>query len=641
VANVNDAPVAEAGPNQTVDEGDVVQFDGSGTDDDDLHTMNPSEVLSYSWDFNDGSPAGTGVSPTHVYNDNGTYTVTLTVTDNASAFDTDTLTVTVENVAPTVDAGVGPPPVSKGQTVIINGSFTDPGTSDTHIATIDWGDGTIEDSATSPNVSVDEINGTVTASHAYAENGDFTVTLTVTDDDGDSGTDTLTVTVKGLELIPGIPGMPGVPGVPYNVLGTTLTLTFNNPVDPSATRPDRIGFEVGNSGNWDIAFPPGIELDVQTLPGDPYTIVIDISPAHVATMNLLVAALVSHEQVDLLLAPGAFSDIEGDESLEVLGTDDVTVRMMADGMVLGILGDVTGDGKVAAYDAALILKATIEGPDAFPANPVALQVNALLKVYGCDIMTYMADADSSGDISAYDSSLVLQRVAGITPSAPVIDSSIPRICKLNVSSCGDRELEMSIDLDNASDVYSADIVMIYNPQTLTVADVSKTSSVSGWLFEHGETGSGKFRMSLAGLSQPAADGSLITLSFHAASADAVKQLDITEFKLNGGRLKTEVKNLPKAFALLQNYPNPFNPETWIPYQLSEPADVAITIYNLNGQMVRRLVLGSKMPDHYIDRSRAAYWDGRNESGEGVSSGVYFYQLQAGRDSSVRKMIIVK
>ena len=70
-------------------------------------------------------------------------------------------------------------------------------------------------------------------------------------------------------------------------------------------------------------------------------------------------------------------------------------------------------------------------------------------------------------------------------------------------------------------------------------------------------------------------------------------------------------------------------------------DVTVTIYSVNGQMIRRLELGARMPGHYVDRSKAAYWNGTNESGEQVSSGIYFYQLQTGRESAVRKMIIVK
>ena len=93
--------------------------------------------------------------------------------------------------------------------------------------------------------------------------------------------------------------------------------------------------------------------------------------------------------------------------------------------------------------------------------------------------------------------------------------------------------------------------------------------------------------------------------------------------------------------LLANYPNPFNPETWIPYQLSKPADVTLTIYGVNGQMVRQLSLGHQAAGIYHSRSRAAYWDGRNAFGESVASGLYFYTLTAGDFSATRKMLIRK
>ena len=83
---------------------------------------------------------------------------------------------------------------------------------------------------------------------------------------------------------------------------------------------------------------------------------------------------------------------------------------------------------------------------------------------------------------------------------------------------------------------------------------------------------------------------------------------------------------PRANLLLQNYPNPFNPETWIPYQLSEAAYVTITIYDAQGHIVRSLDLGQKAAGFYHNRSRAAYWDGRNEHSEQVASGLYFYQI---------------
>ena len=98
---------------------------------------------------------------------------------------------------------------------------------------------------------------------------------------------------------------------------------------------------------------------------------------------------------------------------------------------------------------------------------------------------------------------------------------------------------------------------------------------------------------------------------------------------------------PKETALLPNYPNPFNPETWIPYQLARDADVTLTIHALNGQPVRHLTLGHQVAGTYYSRSRAAYWDGKNDFGEPVASGVYFYTLTARDFTATRKMLIRK
>ena len=99
--------------------------------------------------------------------------------------------------------------------------------------------------------------------------------------------------------------------------------------------------------------------------------------------------------------------------------------------------------------------------------------------------------------------------------------------------------------------------------------------------------------------------------------------------------------IPEETVLLANYPNPFNPETWIPYQLANPSRVQITIYNASGAIIRRLDLGHQREGYYTSRSRAAYWDGRNDVGESVASGIYFYQLQADEYSVLRKMVILK
>jgi len=98
---------------------------------------------------------------------------------------------------------------------------------------------------------------------------------------------------------------------------------------------------------------------------------------------------------------------------------------------------------------------------------------------------------------------------------------------------------------------------------------------------------------------------------------------------------------PKETVLLPNYPNPFNPETWIPYQLAESADVTLRVYAASGELVRILALGYQSAGIYQSRSQAAYWDGKNELGERVASGMYFYTLSAGRFIATRRLVIRK
>ena len=104
---------------------------------------------------------------------------------------------------------------------------------------------------------------------------------------------------------------------------------------------------------------------------------------------------------------------------------------------------------------------------------------------------------------------------------------------------------------------------------------------------------------------------------------------------------TEMREVPDTTALLPNYPNPFNPETWIPYHLATDAEVTLTIYDVRGSVVRMLTLGHQFAGIYESRGRAAYWDGRNQIGEPVASGLYFYTLTAGDFTATRKLLIAK
>ena len=99
--------------------------------------------------------------------------------------------------------------------------------------------------------------------------------------------------------------------------------------------------------------------------------------------------------------------------------------------------------------------------------------------------------------------------------------------------------------------------------------------------------------------------------------------------------------IPKQTRLLLNYPNPCNPETWIPYNLSEDGNVTLVIHDLLGREVRRFHLAHQLAGEYQDKAHAIHWDGKDESGETVGSGVYFYTLQTHGMSQTGKLVILK
>ena len=121
---------------------------------------------------------------------------------------------------------------------------------------------------------------------------------------------------------------------------------------------------------------------------------------------------------------------------------------------------------------------------------------------------------------------------------------------------------------------------------------------------------------------------------HIVSVDDVKnsRIQLTELVTYEIPAKTE---------LLLNYPNPFNPETWIPFRLAEDSQVSLTIYDRTGRVVRSLDVGHRPAAVYESRAKAIYWDGRNDFGERVASGMYFYTLTAKDFSATRRMVILK
>ena len=152
-----------------------------------------------------------------------------------------------------------------------------------------------------------------------------------------------------------------------------------------------------------------------------------------------------------------------------------------------------------------------------------------------------------------------------------------------------------------------------------------------------------------------ANGTLATIIFRVKNTENSKNspLNLTNIELADSKAQLIPVNIkhsnlnlrrlftPSSSLLAQNYPNPFNPETWIPYQLASDANVTINIYNAKGQFVRMLYLDNQKAGIYLTRTRAAYWDGKDNLGQRVASGVYFYTMHAGDFMATRKMVIAK
>ena len=123
--------------------------------------------------------------------------------------------------------------------------------------------------------------------------------------------------------------------------------------------------------------------------------------------------------------------------------------------------------------------------------------------------------------------------------------------------------------------------------------------------------------------------------------DSVKDFNTPPYAVEASDLSATTLGRVKRTALFQNFPNPFNPETWLPYRLASDTEVTVHIYDVQGRLTRELNLGAQNAGEYQARETAAHWDGKNQFGELVSSGVHFYTLQAGSFQATRKMLILK
>jgi Tol biopolymer transport system component len=303
-----------------------------------------------------------------------------------------------------------------------------------------------------------------------------------------------------------------------------------------------------------------------------------------------------------------------------------------------IKGDVNGDGNIKSNDATLILRIAAG----------LLEPN--------DYQKCAADFNGDGKIASNDAMLVLRKAAGLeAPSKDLIADRHISVSLSEAHGLKGETITVPIVVDNIDILSSGDMSISYDSKVLRAIDVlvspsNEEGTNNGLLMANNISQPGLIRISFAGVER-LNNGKLAEIKFEVLTDDVspliFKMAEL--YSPDALLLISKVTNkqfrswavAPERSALLQNYPNPFNPETWIPYQLHEANEVVIRIYNITGELVRELRLGYKPVGQYTTQDRSAYWDGRNEAGERVSSGVYFYNIQAGKYSSTMKMIVTK
>ena len=214
---------------------------------------------------------------------------------------------------------------------------------------------------------------------------------------------------------------------------------------------------------------------------------------------------------------------------------------------------------------------------------------------------------------------------------------------------------MPISISDSTGLNYGGVIIKYDPSVLKAIDVAALGMLSGSYWK-ANTRTGEIRFAFATPLPMAGKGNLLMIDFevlpNTTGRESILIFDTVEFPeiqhvktVNGS-----VTILPEKTMLLQNYPNPFNPETWIPYQLAEPSNVNIEIYNSQGRLVRILRFGSQKAGIYFTKDRAAYWDGNDNLCQHVASGLYFYTLRlreaipnirVGEYRAIKKMVILK
>ena len=302
-----------------------------------------------------------------------------------------------------------------------------------------------------------------------------------------------------------------------------------------------------------------------------------------------------------------------------------------------VVGDATQNGEVSSLDAAWILQHVVGERDLredFPDEGMLLQV--------CDVTR-------NGTLSALDAAWILRFVVGLIPGLPhsgkiLADAEMPRTLSVSEGIAEGDRVQVRLGLDDLRDVLAGTVCLAYDGSRIRAVRAEPSEDLSSFLFESG-TGDETIQLAFAGAEATDGPGDLAEVLFEVLPGmdrtDMLSAIRVVEVRLNEDGIPVSLAArddgvVPVEYALHQNFPNPFNPQTTIHYDLAKSVAVRLAIYDVNGQRIRALVEDVReMGAHTV------LWDGRDDQGEDVASGVYFCRLHAGGFVDTKKLLFVR
>lgn len=321
-----------------------------------------------------------------------------------------------------------------------------------------------------------------------------------------------------------------------------------------------------------------------------------------------------------------------------------------------IAADVTGNGEASHFDASYILRYYVGLIDHFPVGadwkfvPTSFSIDDTNWSSTPDSISYtLLNSDKPnqdfkgivyGDVTGNWS-------ASISAAKPLVDYELfSKVSLEDISGAAGKEVTLPIVITDISNLYSAGMVLEYDPELLRVTQVKTTDLTEGCIIATNDL-RGQLTIALAGAQAVKGRGSLVDVVFEVsqdAKTGQSSSIRLTRFHLNDLRSTALLKEvsftvgseIPAVYSLSQSYPNPFNLQTQIRYSLAKAGHVTLSIYSVLGQKVRTLIDETQEAGSY-----QVIWDGRDERGEIVSSGVYFLNMTTGEFKRTQKILLIK